>query len=271
MHTLFLIPESFSGKDYVSIESITEVRPLKLVYYENLLEDSCKISVKYLREIEKTINRTDKEKYFILNCFKWNKELFNIQSFDILIESIQKKLDLIQKEMKILQEETNDKFGLFCKEENYEFLSCIYCKVNVKDIKKFENLFTIGNSKTIKEVKRLDEEILYLVYCMKEERQQMKDWLKLNEIAIYKPTTVVKERNNKEGRILDLYKEVLEMVMTVHMARGLSEGLNKYGLSSGFKYKIVERSEENDEFESLKRSYKGVSLGEGISIVPMDI
>lgn len=270
MHVLYIIPNDFSCIGYSRIEPIQEIRPLKLVFYESVLENLCKSSLKLLKDLDKTKSSTFSNTKFI-----WNREKYSLESFDALITDIQKHLEEFQMIFKFIEKETPDKFAYSCDEESFEFISSIYCVVDQTEIKKFEGLF---KSETFKKIKEKENQSLYVVYCLKSEREKTKEWLRRNNISFYAPKKTknagqkkVKLESKQEIPLGELIKQVEELVIVVYVARGLAEALNKYSLSCEYKYKIVSNEMESNEYKAIKEDNKIQNFEDSITKVILDI
>lgn len=269
MQVLFIIPNDFSCNNYSKIEQIREIRPLRLVYYETILENLCKGIIKLQKEVQKSHSSKS-----FLNNFTWNKGRFSSESFDQLITDIQNQLERCQKIFKSVENENKDIFFSFYKEESFEFIDLIHCIVNSNDYKRFENLFP---GKTIEKLKTIDNKSLYVIYCLKSEREKTREFLKKNNFTLYIPRKYKyseDENRNKDIEVLPLNEliiEIQELLIIAYTAKGLTEALNKYSISCGYKYKIVPKDIEDTEYDKIRKENKIPNIEDAITRVFLDL
>lgn len=282
MLTLIVVPETFDVDGYTKLEAVRVIHPLRLVVIEDRFGKLLKIGCKGIADLKKVFET--RQIHFESALFEWNSSKYPMETFEDLLDNLEKKLMDIQKTISLIVNQANEiktinaenfeelQEGLV--KEQFLFIDCLYCAVDLSIRKKFEKFF---DPKILNLIKILNNKAVYKIFCIKSERDRLKSMLlesfKQKEVEFIdmdrKDPLIKTDEMFNEEKIKTLFCELSEITLVTAIFTGLAEALNKCGLPPDFKYKIVIPEEKEKEVKTLKRKNK--ELSDFITIVDIDV
>lgn len=266
MFCVFVIPDYLKAENYLEINQIDEIRPFELLKVNEKLSQAAQSICFMLKEMTKN-TKIDLQDIFknTISKFILNERDHPKRSFKDLIDHIEIESSKIRKELEL---DSSMECINPAPEESFVFLDHFYCCINSGQSKAFGKMIDLRTS-TI--VDRTEDKILYKVYCLKRECEEMKSVIlnKLGKDASIQNTDKIQLIDTKTTSKELIGRTVENMLLSV-VYNGLSESLDKCGIDS-FKYKFTYQSKMEKEIKNLKKMNKDCDLDEIITIVDFSL
>lgn len=265
MVSVFVVPSTIAGQEYIEIPKINEIRPLQLLVIEEKLDGMISRMSKIVKDsgahIPMKESRTQLEN--IITQYTESPSVFSTNSFDALLDDLEIKITELQKITDAQREDSLTYLEQNNTSKQHMFIECLNFLVPWRMRKRFVTLF---DPNIVVLVKVIKEEAIYKVYCLKKEATMVVETVKrrLRRDASLISEDVARHLIERDEMSEDVDSErekwwailvqSVKLLVFITILRGFAEAVNKYGLPPDFKYKITAQADR--EIKRLKKLRK---------------